>query len=208
MHAQADIGGDHGRANVEGSAFAVGDPVLIHVNQLLQAFQGSLLVQGRHAHTLGAAAHAGEIVRRAEELEAAVSAAIALHSFENGLAVMQDHRSRIHGEVTVGNDAGVMPAHTGFIVHEEHMVGKDPAETKGGFIRRLFLKMIGKGHFDIQHAKAFFLKIKFPDIIHLFQENCILFLYFTRYISSRISARGMGKVRSPASTGAAMPGWR
>ena len=118
------------------------DPGFLDFNQLFKAFQGGFFVQGRHAHAFCAAAHAGKVVPGAEELQAAVGAAVALGSFEDGLAVMQDHRSGIHREIAVGNDARVVPADALFIVHQEHMVGKDPAEAEGGLIRGFLFQVL------------------------------------------------------------------
>ena len=112
------------------------------VDQLFEAFQGGFFVQGGHAHALGTAAHTGKVILRPEKLQPAVSTAIAFGTFKDGLAVMKDHGSGIHRKVRVGNDAGVFPAFSLFIVHKEHMVGKNPAKTKGGFIRRLLLQIL------------------------------------------------------------------
>ena len=103
---------------------------------------GRMYIQGGHAHAFRAAAHAGEVVLRPEELQTAVRAAIALGTFKDSLAVMENHGRRIHREIAVGDDTGIFPALALFIVHEEHMVGKDPTETKGRFIRRLLFEIL------------------------------------------------------------------
>ena len=142
MHTQADIHGDHGGANVKGSAVQMRNPCFLNTDQLLQAFQGSFLIQGGHAHALCAAGHAGEVGLGTEELQTAVSTTIAFGSFKNGLAVMENHGGRIQRKISVGYDAGVVPADTLFIVHQEHMVGKNPAETEGRLVRGFLFEIL------------------------------------------------------------------
>ena len=118
------------------------NPGFLDYNQLLQALQGGLLVQGGHAHALGAAAHAGQVVLGPEELQAAVGTAVALGAFKDGLAVVKHHGCGIHREIAVGNDAGIAPADSLLIVHQEHMVGENTAETEGGLVRGLLLQVL------------------------------------------------------------------
>ena len=53
---------------------------------------------------------------------------------------MQSHAGGIQGQGLIRNDAHIMPALLGGIVHHKHMVGIDLAETKLIFVLGLFLK--------------------------------------------------------------------
>ena len=142
MHPQTDVHGDHCRTNIKGSAFPMRDPSFLDFYQLFKAFQGGFLIQGRHTHTFGAAAHTGQVVLGTEQLQAAVRAAVALGSLKDGLAVMKDHRGRVNGKITIGDNTGVAPADSFFIVHEEHMIRKDPAKTESRLICGLLLEVL------------------------------------------------------------------
>jgi hypothetical protein len=43
---------------------------------------------------------------------------------------VEDHGRGFEGYLAVGNDAGIVPALTGVVVHEEHMVGEILAEAQ------------------------------------------------------------------------------
>ena len=44
--------------------------------------------------------------------------------------VMEDHGGGLEGDVAVGDDARIVPALPGVVVHEEHMVGEVSSEAE------------------------------------------------------------------------------
>ena len=140
MHAEHGVHGNDGGADVERRALRVGYPVLLDLEKLFKAGHGHIFIKLRNGHALGGAVHAREIVAGAEKLQAAVLAAIALHALEDLLAVVQNGRGRIHGEVVVRHHAGIVPALFHGIVHFKHVVGKELAKAHLALVLRLLLE--------------------------------------------------------------------
>ena len=75
------------------------------------------LVDARKAETVAGAVEPGDIFPRAEELHAAVRAAVGLEALKDLGAVVQDAGRRGHGDGAEGHDARVVPAVLVGIVH-------------------------------------------------------------------------------------------
>ena len=78
------------------------------------------------------------------QLDMTVGTSVCLEALKDLLTVMQAHSGGRKGDIAVGNDAGIMPALAGIIVHHKHMVGKDMAESQLGLVLRLSLRGLGK----------------------------------------------------------------
>ena len=108
----------------------MGHPILLDLQQFLQARKGHVLVDGLHGQALGALAHAGEVVHGPKEADVAVGVAIGLHALEQGLAIVQRQVGGIQLQGRIGLDGGVVPALGAGIFHGEHMVRKGAAEDQ------------------------------------------------------------------------------
>ena len=71
---------------------------------------------------------AGDVVRQAEQPNAAVLATERLQPVEDRLAVVQHTSGGIQGERPVRHNAWIVPAFALMEVHQEHVVGEDLAE--------------------------------------------------------------------------------
>ena len=151
MHAQADIVCKHERADVQACAVAVGNPVTVNVNQGLNSLNKILNRDLGDAKTVSRILETLCIAIGAEQLHTAVSSAVGLHALKNFLCVMEHHGSGVQRQGGIRHNAGIMPAFTGGIVHQEHMVGKNLAEAKLAFVLRLCLRFSSTNNFDIQH---------------------------------------------------------
>ena len=87
---------------------------------------------------------------------------------------MQHHGGRIHVEGAVGHDPGIEPSLSLFIVHQEHVVGKNPAKSKGALILGLRLGGGGLRQLNLLHGNRF-LSIFLRGIIHDFRRSGYVF---------------------------------
>ena len=88
----------------------------------------------------------------AEQLDGVVRGPVGLQALKDLLGVVEDDTGGIQREGLIGDDAGIIPALAGGVVHQEHVVGEDFAEAKLALVRGLFLGTGGLGDFDIQHV--------------------------------------------------------
>ena len=122
MDAKAHVGGEDEGADVQRSTVGMGHPVLLNLHQ---GFHGlNKVVHGDlgDAHAVRGILHPLGIALRAEELNGVVHGAIGLHALKKLLGIVEHHRGGIHREGRVGDDAGVVPALSVGIVHQEHVV--------------------------------------------------------------------------------------
>ena len=153
VNAQHHIRRDHRRADIQRSARRARHPIRIDLQQRGQTRQRLLHVDLRHAHALGRAIHALKVVARTEEIQTAVLAAIALHAFKDFLRIVEHGAGRIHHKRAIGHHTGIMPAASLFIIHDEHMIGKDLAKAEFGFILRLFFRIGCERHRNVVHGR-------------------------------------------------------
>ena len=131
LDTQVHVPGDHQRAQVQrGLAACRWHPLVVDGDQLLQGLEEQVLRQRGHAQALGGARHALGVLLRAEGRDAAVRLAVGLDALEDGLAVVEDHAGRVHGQRAIGLDAGVVPADLLVVVDEDHVVGEVDAEAR------------------------------------------------------------------------------
>ena len=137
MHAERALGGEHERADIERGLRFGGHPVLVHLDDRLDRLHKHLLREFRHAQPAVGIDHAPGVHLRPEELHLAVRTAIRLEPFEGLLRVVQRDAGRLQRDRTIRNDAGVVPALSGVIVHDKHMIGIVLAKPQILFIRLL-----------------------------------------------------------------------
>ena len=152
MNAQHNIGSDHGRTDIQRRAGRRRHPVRIRLEQGKQAGKRLLHVDGRHSHARGRAVHSFKVVARAEELQSAVLAAVALHALKDLLRIVKHRAGGIHGKRAIGHHAGIIPAAPQLVIHDKHMVGEDLSETQLAIIRRLLFRVIRQCHRDLIHG--------------------------------------------------------
>ncbi len=151
MHAEAYIGSDAERADIQRCTVRVGHPVAVNIDQRLDGLHKILRRDGGHAQTVGRIVEAVRIALRAEQLYLALGSAVGLHALKNFLRVVKNGGGGVHLPRAVGNDAGVMPALACGIVHQEHMVAELFAKAELGLVLRFFFRMGCFGDFDVQH---------------------------------------------------------
>ena len=151
VDAQAHVAGKDKGTDVQGRAVRVGDPVAVHVHDGLDGLDVVVLRDGGDAQTVGGVLHTLGVAVGPEQLDGAVGGAVSLHALKNFLGIVQHRGGGVELEGAVGHDAGVVPALTGGVVHDEHMVGEDLAETELRLVHRLGLGRGGAGDFDVQH---------------------------------------------------------
>ncbi len=95
MDPQANICGNHGRANVEGSAFLRWHPYLLFFHQLGDCLAMIVGVYLRHRHALRRAIETQSVVTRPEQIDVPVGPPIGLEPLEYLLGIMQDSRRGI-----------------------------------------------------------------------------------------------------------------
>ena len=151
VNAQAHIGSDAERTDVQGRAVGVGHPVAVHIDQRLDRLHKVLRRDGGHAETVRGIVKTVRVAVGAEQLDLAVRGAVGLHALKNFLCVVEHSGSRVHLPRAIGDDAGVMPALARGIVHQEHVVAELLAEAELRLVLRLFLRMGRFGDFNVQH---------------------------------------------------------
>ena len=141
----------------------MGDPILLHFHQGLDGLDEVLHGQRGNAQPLGGVLIPLGVAVRAEQLDLAVGGTIGLHALKDLLCIVQHHAGRVHLERRIGDNAGVVPALTGVIVHYEHVVGKDLTKAQLALVGGLGLRGGRLCDFDIQHVKTlpFFQILKF-----------------------------------------------
>ena len=153
MHAQSGVQTDHEGTDIQGGVLLIGDPVLLQLDQLHDTGQSQLVGDIGHTQTVSGVVQTLDIAVGTEQLDGAVGGAVSLHALENFLAVMQDLGSGVDLQRTVGDDAGIVPALTLVIVHDEHMIGHVLAEYQSGSFG-LFLQSGGTGDLDLLHSEC------------------------------------------------------
>ena len=151
MHAQAHIGSDAERADVQGSTVRTRHPVAVNIDQGLNGLDKILRRDGGHAQTVSRIVETVSVAVGAEQLDLALGGAVGLHALENFLGVVEHGGSRVHFPRAVGDDTGIVPALTGGIVHHEHMVAEDLAKAQLRLVLRFLFRMFGFNNFNIQH---------------------------------------------------------
>ena len=127
---QAGIGGNNKGTDIQGGARLAGNPVFLHLYQRLDGVQRHVLRQGGDAQTLTGVVEPAHIVHGTEELHAAVGPAVGLHPLKDLLGVVEHHGGGVQPEGPIGHDPSVVPALSGIIVHQEHMVGEGVPENQ------------------------------------------------------------------------------
>ena len=82
MHAEEGIGGNAGRTDVQGVALTGGNPVLVHLHQLLDGLQMHVHVQGRQTESLNGGVHTQNVLTRTEHAHVSLVITVSLHSLE------------------------------------------------------------------------------------------------------------------------------
>ena len=108
----------------------MGYPSFLYLYKGGQNIQRLLLVQLRQAHSLSRAVHAANVLHRAEQLYAAIGTAVCLQPLKDLGTVVQNGRGGVQVNTTKGYDAGILPALTKLVLHDEHMIGKDLAKAQ------------------------------------------------------------------------------
>lgn len=111
----------------------------------------------RDAQTLLGVVHAAGVAVRAEQLDLAVSGTVGLHALEALLSVVEYHGGGVQLQRTIGDDPGIMPALTGIVIHDEHVIGKYLSETQLTLVGGFGLGRGSLGDLDIQHLDTLLL---------------------------------------------------
>ena len=82
----------------------MGNPRTVCLHQFRQRIEEAPLVDGRHAHALCALVEACDVVCGPEQGHTTIGLAEGLHTLEDGLPIMQGHRSRTQRHVAIGLD--------------------------------------------------------------------------------------------------------
>ena len=128
VNPQGRGGGDDEGADIQGGARGAGHPVGLQPHQLLHRGHEILLRDLGDAHAVTGGVDAPGVLDGAEELHPALGVAVGLQALKDLLGVVEHHGGGIQGDGAVGDDAPVVPALAGGIVHDEHVVGKGLAE--------------------------------------------------------------------------------
>ena len=81
--------------------------------------QHEVFVNLRDAEHPVGCVHPVEIALGPEQLDVSLGGPVGLHPLEHGLAVMKDHGRRVHVDVAVRLDAGVVPSLFDVVIHVE-----------------------------------------------------------------------------------------
>ena len=95
MHAQAHIGSDAERADVQGSTVRMRHPVAVNIDQSLNGLDKILRRDGGHAQTVSRIVETVSVAVGAEQLDLALGGAVGLHALENFLGVVEHGGSRV-----------------------------------------------------------------------------------------------------------------
>ena len=149
MHAEERVGGNNERTDIKRGSRLCGYPIGIDFYEFFNSLKRVVRVDVRDAHTRVGIVHPFNILFRAEQQYSPVGGFICFHPLEHFLTVVENHTCRRKRNVAVGNDPCVVPAVFNVVIHNEHMVGKDLAETESalGFLLRTVCKSAGDIHF-------------------------------------------------------------
>lgn len=129
-HAQADLGRDHERAQVQRLLAAVRrHPGAVLLDQRVTGRDEGLDRQLRHRQTAGRPLEALGVGLRAEGHDGAVGAAVGLEALEDLLRVVQRHIGRIDRQRRVRDELCVVPATPLRPLDRHHVVGEVSAES-------------------------------------------------------------------------------
>ena len=92
---------------------------------------------GGDAHAVAGVDAALGVAVGPEQLDGVVGGAVGLQTLKQLLGVVEHHAGRVQGEGLIGDDAGIVPALTLGVVHQEHVVGEDLAKAQLGLVRGL-----------------------------------------------------------------------
>ncbi len=117
-----------GWPDIEGAAFAMGDPIAIEADEFLDAFEEERLWNFGHGQARGGAIQTREIFARPKERDSS-RRAMGLEAFENGLAVMKRSKRGGKGDRAEWNNLGLLPG-VGFPISGQHVVAEGGAELR------------------------------------------------------------------------------
>ena len=98
------------------------DPVRVNRDDSLERLKIKVLGDVRDAHTRRRVVHAGDIFRRAEELDNALCRSVGLQALKYLLRIVQNVGAGHELDGPIGHHARVMPALALVVIHKEHMV--------------------------------------------------------------------------------------
>jgi len=128
------VGGDVSGADVKREALTLWDPILIVKDELLDASQETLRIDGGETHTLSRAVHTSHVELRAEHARTTVRTLESLHAFEALDSIVEDRSSRAHLEVVEGNDARDTPAFLEVPINFKHVIAEILTEHESGLL--------------------------------------------------------------------------
>ena len=150
VYAQGGVQADHKGTDIQGGVLLVGDPIPLQLDQLRDASQGQLLGDLGQRDPLGGVVHPADVVHGPEQLDGAVVSAVGLQALKDLLGIVKHLGRGVDLEGGIGDDAGIVPALAGVIVHDEHMIGHALAEHQSGGLG-LLLQSLSAGDLDLLH---------------------------------------------------------
>ena len=145
MDPEADVGSDQGRPDVERSIRLGRHPLVLQADQLGNRLDVLFRVHLGHGHPCGRAIEAGGVLPWPEQVDLPVRPPIRLETFEDLLAVVEDHGGGIQDQRSVGADPGVVPPLFRGVALGEHAVAEVAAEAQ---VRRGGLEVARLQGFD------------------------------------------------------------
>jgi len=142
---EVGVSADGCGADVKGVALPLGDPVAIDLDELLDALDELIAVEGWQEEPLAGCVHPRHVHIGAEQADVARLVDVGFHALEALQAVVKRAGSWRDFEVLVRADAGGVPALVRGPVHLQHMVGESFAECQL-FLGQLRLGVDGAGH--------------------------------------------------------------
>ena len=130
IHPQEGLCGNDKGADVQGGAGGRGNPVLVHGDNGLHRLDVVLLRNPGDAEAVVGVVGPLGIHVRAEKVVGPIIPLVGLQALEHLLAVVKHHGGGRQGEVLIGHNAGVVPTHSLGVVHDKHVVGKNPAKAQ------------------------------------------------------------------------------
>ncbi len=130
------------------------DPVLLDFDKSLDGLDKVIGVDVRDAETVRRVVHTVRVAVRTEQLDLVVGGSVRLHALEDLLGIVEHDAGRVQRERSIRDDAGIVPADTGVILHHEHMVRENVTETELALIGRLRLQRRRFFDLDIQHFES------------------------------------------------------
>ena len=150
VNAEGLVVAEHEGTQIKRGALLVRSPILLALDKVKKHLHSKILGDLGQTKPFRRVVHPADVLNGTEKLDFTIRATVRLETFKDLGAIVERGTGGMDRKVLKRNDASVVPALVGGVVHDEHMIGKILAETES-VLRRHGLRIRGFNKFDFHN---------------------------------------------------------